>query len=147
MQNIAEAERIATLTATPVSKLPAIGVVLQWFYDNVKKDAPMDYKNEIIWNKVFPGLPYPEEDQVYKVFGIDISSSDLGNLNYALVGKALGIPEWLLLQQAGAAQLRDHDNYGFFESQYRSFIDKNYGDEEQDQGMIKNGFNVYNSLD
>jgi hypothetical protein len=82
----------------------------------------------------------------WNFFGIDISSSDLGNLNYALVGKALGIPEWLLLQQAGAAQLRDHKGYGFIQSQIESLFDRSYGDEEQDQDMIKSGFGVYKSF-
>jgi hypothetical protein len=70
----------------------------------------------------------------------------LGNLNYALVGKALGIPEWLLLQQAGAASLRDHGGEKFLESQYHSLFEDDYGDENQDQGMIKLGFGVYKSL-
>ncbi|MBA4347259.1 MAG: hypothetical protein C0413_00175 [Clostridiales bacterium] len=67
-------------------------------------------------------------------------------MNYALVGKALGIPEWLLLQQAGAAQLRDHKGYGFIQSQIESLFDRSYGDEEQDQDMIKSGFGVYKSF-
>ena len=37
-----------------------------WFYQNVKQDAPMDYKNPIIWKKALPGLPYPEEDKCTK---------------------------------------------------------------------------------
>ena len=106
----------------------------------------MDYKNQMIWQKALPGLPYPEEDQAYQVFGIDISSSDLGNLNYAMIGKALGIPETLLLQQAGAASLRDHKGYGFLKSQTDSLVDRDYGDEEQDQDMIKNGLDVYKSF-
>ena len=126
-----------------------------WFYNNVKADARMDYKNPIVWKKALPGLPYPEEDQVYHVFGYDISSSDLGNLNYALVGKALGIPETLLLQQAGAAQLRDHPEHSYAnglekfvmtqtESMQRR--DREYGDQSDDQEMIGNGFDVYKSL-
>ncbi len=107
----------------------------------------MDYKNQIIWEKALPGLPFPEEDKVYHVFGYDVSSSNLGNLNYALVGKALGIPETLLFQQAGAAQLREHKKYRFIKSQIESLKDRDYGDEEQDQSMIKMGFDVYNSLD
>ena len=83
---------------------------------------------------------------MYHVFGYDISSSDLGNLNYVLAGKALGIPETLLLQQAGAAQLRDHGKSGFIKSEIESLTNQDYGDEEQDQDMIKNGFDVYNSL-
>ena len=83
---------------------------------------------------------------MYHVFGYDISSSDLGNLNYVLAGKALGIPETLLLQQAGAAQLRDHGKFGFIKSEIESLTNRDYGDEEQDQEMIGNGFDVYKSL-
>ncbi|MDD4311031.1 MAG: polymorphic toxin type 44 domain-containing protein [Eubacteriales bacterium] len=105
-----------------------------------------------MWEKIFFSLTALCDCFVFwtknnrNIFGYKVSSSDLGNLNYALVGKALGIPETLLLQQAGAAQLRDHDKQGFFESQYNSLRDRNYGDEEQDQDMIMIGFDVYNSL-
>ena len=84
---------------------------------------------------------------MYHVFGYDISSSDLGNLNYALVGKALGIPETLLLQQAGAAQLRDHEKMKFFKSQRESFRLDDYGDAHDDQEMIRNGFDIYHMFD
>ena len=84
---------------------------------------------------------------MYHVFGYDISSSDLGNLNYALAGKALGIPETLLLQQAGAAQLRDHKKMKFFKSQRESFRLDNYGDAHDDQEMIRNGFDIYHMFD
>ena len=145
MKNIEEAKKVAF--ASGANKFTSMPALLLSFYLNTKKTAPMDYKNPMIWSKALPGLPYPEEDQIYSVFGIDISSSDLGNLNYALVGKALGIPESLLLQQAGAAQLRDHGDQGFFESQYKSLQDDDYGDEAQDQRMIKMGFDVYSLLD
>ena len=144
MKNVAEAKKVAFLSGA--NKFISEPTLLISFYLNVKKNAAMDYKNPVVWEKYLPGLPYPEEDQVYHVFGQDISSSDLGNLNYAMVGKALGIPESLLLQQAGAAQLRDHKGYGFIESQIESLVDRGYGDEEQDQDMIESGFEAYKSL-
>lgn len=149
MKNVEEARRIAGLSGVDGAGIAGTSAALAWFMKNVPATKPMDYKNPVIWSKALPGLPYPEEDQVYHAFGIDISSSDLGNLNYALVGKALGIPEWLLLQQAGAAQLRDHKHYSFIESQYESMKQKNrdYGDEKDDQKMITDGFNIYNLLD
>ncbi|MCE5187711.1 MAG: polymorphic toxin type 44 domain-containing protein [Eubacteriales bacterium] len=146
MKNVAAAEKLAALSEVNGGGLAAGSAQLLWFYNNVKADAPMDYKNPIIWKKALSGLPYPEEDKVYHVFGYDISSSDLGNLNYALVGKALGIPEKLLLQQAGAAQLRDHEKMKFFKSQRESFRLDDYGDTYDDQEMIGNGFDVYKSL-
>lgn len=147
MKNVEEAKRIAFLSGA--NKFISEPTLLWSFYRNIKKDAPMDYKNPVIWSKALPGLPYPEEDQVYNVFGIDISSSDLGNLNYALVGKALGIPETLLLQQAGAAQLRDHGEWDIVGSQFESIRqkDKGYGDQADDQKMIKSGFELYNLID
>ena len=141
MQNVAEAQKIAFLSNT--NKFISEPTLMLWFYQNVKQGSTMDYKNPIIWNEALPGLPYPEEDKVYNVFGYDISSSDLGNLNYALVGKTLGIPETLLLQQAGAAQLRDHDDMDFFKSQKESLRLDDYGDENDDQEMIQNGFDIY----
>ena len=144
MRNVAEAQNIAFLSNT--NKFISEPTLMLWFYQNVKQGSTMDYKNPIIWNEALPGLPYPEEDKVYRVFGYDISSSDLGNLNYALVGKTLGIPETLLLQQAGAAQLKDHDDMGFLKSQKESFQRDDYGDENDDQKMIQNGFDIYPML-
>lgn len=149
MKNVAKAKKIAALSEPDGSGVAAESAQMLWFYQHVKQDAQMDYKNPIIWKKSLPGLPYPEEDKVYRVFGYDISSSDLGNLNYALVGKTLGIPETLLLQQAGAAALRDHDGRDFFHSQIESISNKDgdYGDEHDDQLMIKNGFATYKLFD
>ncbi len=148
MKNIAAAEKIAALSESDGSGLAAESAQMLWFYQHVKQDAPMDYKNPIIWKKSLPGLPFPEEDKVYRVFGYDISSSDLGNLNYALVGRTLGIPETLLLQQAGAAQLEKDLKLDKINSQIESIkqSNKGYGDEEDDQDMITNGFDVYNHL-
>ena len=148
MKNVAEAKRIAALYDIDKSgPFPKSGLYA-WFYQNVKKDSPADYKDQITWQKSLPGLPYPEEDKVYHVFGLNVSSSDLGNLNYALVGKALGIPEFTLLQQAGAAELRDHDKWDFFGSQLQSYLmrDQWFGDQQDDQKTIADGFNIYDFL-
>jgi hypothetical protein len=153
MKNIADAKKVAFLSNS--NKLISEPTVLLSFYLNVKKNAAMDYKNPAVWYKTFPELPYPKEDKVYHVFGQDVSSSDLGNLNYGLVGKALGIDETLLLQQAGAAQLRDHPEHPYA-SELEKFVktqiesiqqrDSGYGDQKDDQAMITNGFNVFKSL-
>ena len=149
MKNVAEAKSITAVAGLADSAVTAYLSQLHWFYQNVKKNSPTDYKNPAIWFKTFPGLPYPEEDQVYHVFGQLVSASDLGNLNYALVGKALGIPEDLLLQQAGAAELRDHHHYSPIKSQIESIKlrDQGFGDQDDDQEMIKKGFITYNRLD
>jgi hypothetical protein len=149
MKNVEKAEKIAALSELDDGSLAALTAQLSWFYQNVNVDSPMDYKNPINWSKALPGLPFPEEDKVYHAFGYDISSSDLGNLNYGLVGKALGIDENMLLQQAGAAQMRKDLNLGMISSQIESMKQKNkdYGDEYDDQQMIKNGFTTYNLID
>ncbi|MDD4311034.1 MAG: polymorphic toxin type 44 domain-containing protein [Eubacteriales bacterium] len=146
MNNVAEAKKVAFISGA--NKLISEPTLLWSFYQNIKKDAPMDYKNPVIWSKVLPGLPYPEEDQVYNVFGVDISSSDLGNLNYALVGKTLGITEALLLQQAGAAQLRDHGGKDLYHSEIESLNkrDEDFGDQPDDQKTIKNGFDIFDLI-
>ena len=146
MKNVAEAKKVAFLSGA--NQFISEPTLLWPFYLNVKKNAVMDYKNQINWSKSLPGLPYPEGDQVYSAFGVDISSSDLGNLNYAMVGKALGIPETLLLQQAGAAELRDHGEWDIVSSQFESIRQKNndYGDQTDDQNMIKSGFELYNLI-
>jgi hypothetical protein len=148
MKNVEEARRIAALYDIDRSgPFPRSGLYA-WFYQNVKKNSPMDYKNQTIWEKSLPGLPYPEEDKVYNVFGVNISSSDLGNLNYAMIGKALGIPEYTLFQQAGAAELRDHNKFGFFGSQLESFNERyrGFGDQRDDQIKIAEGFDIYDFL-
>jgi len=148
MKNIEEAKKLAALSYVYGNAPGAFTKQAKWFLDNVTKNKPMDYKNPAVWYKTFPDLPYPKEDQVYDVFGYKVSSSDLGNLNYALLGKVLGIPEELLLQQAGAAQLRDHLHYGMIKSQIESIKEKNrgYGDEQDDQDMIKKGFDAYDKI-
>lgn len=102
----------------------------------------MDYKDLKRWVDAFPELPYPGETKFYSAFGIPVSASDLGNLNYGAVGKAIGFQEGLLLQQAGAAQLQDHKGMGFLKAQWESLLEPYYGDQWDDQEMIKNGFAI-----
>ena len=149
MKNIEDAKALLQKPTFDYLGFQALDTQLNWFKDHVSKNKSMDYKNPAIWYKTFPELPYPKEDKVYEVFGQKISSSDLGNLNYAMVGKALGIPELLLLQQAGAAQLQDHKDYLPLKAQIESIIQWNrgFGDESDDQKMISNGFNAYDFLD
>ena len=149
LKNVEEAKKLAGLSYVYGNAPGAYTKQAKWFMNNVTKNKPMDYKNPAIWFKSFPDLPYPKEDKVYDVFGFKVSSSDLGNLNYALVGKALGLPETLLLQQAGAAQLKDHMHYTSIGAQFESIKrrERGYGDQPDDQEMIKIGFAVYDLLD
>lgn len=47
------------------------------------------------------------------------------------------------LQQAGAAQLRDHEGAGIIESQFDSLGDDYFGDERDDYYNIKLGYRLY----
>ncbi|MBO4385230.1 MAG: hypothetical protein J5854_07415 [Clostridia bacterium] len=117
-----------------------------YLYLNTKKGANMDYKNEDRWKESLPNLQFPGndgEDRIYSLCGQDVSASDIGNINFGAVGAALGIPLAILLWQAGAAQLRDHNNYGFFRSEYASMHTEFYGDEEDDFRNIILGYNMY----
>ena len=125
------------------------GSRLGWFYFLVKKDGPMDYKNQDRWESALPNLEYPGDDGEEKKYWFNgklISASDLGNINYGAVGAALGIPLWLLLQQAGAAHRRDHMGDGFFESQFNSFkkgTGEHFGDQVDDYYNIELGYRLY----
>ena len=106
----------------------------------------MDYKDKDRWKAALPGVPYPAGgmfDQAYYAFGMPVSPTDVGNLNAAVFGKALGIPERILMQQAGAAHLRDNLGYSFWASQKASFTKKHYGDSKRCNKYIKLGFSIY----
>ena len=119
------------------------------FYLNVKAGGPMDYKNEECWKSALPRLAFPGENgenKEYMLNGNRISASDLGNINYGAVGAALNIPLNVLLWQAGAAQLRDHEGFGLIRSQVKSIIKGSvnyYGDERDDYEYISMGYNLY----
>ena len=101
----------------------------------------MDLKNPASWAAALPGIP------------VSKNASVLGNLNYGAVGTALGISEFLLLQQAGAAQLRDYADedsvykkgwgVGFVYSQYDSLFEQHFGDAEGSQADIMKGISWY----
>lgn len=113
------------------------------FYGYVSAGGCMDYKDPYIWAQAFPNIPYPGENKDYYAFGINISASDLGNLNYGIVGKQFGFKDKLLLWQAGSAQLRDHKNYSFSKSELYSLFSAYYGDQPDDYKMIKIGYDLF----
>ncbi len=119
---------------------------LLWFYNQVSKGSPMDYKNKDRWKEALPNLDYPGdngEEKKYRFYGKDISASDLGNINYGAVGAAMGIPLSVLLWQAGAAQLHDHEGYGVLGSEVVSIFADNYGDQIDDGDNIILGYILY----
>ena len=91
---------------------------LEWFYNQVRLRGPWDYKQQ--------GRQY----------------ADFGNFHYGAVGKALGLPETMLLRAAGWAQGRSGNSDPKFGSWWWQ---PPYGDDPQDQRMIKDGINFYYS--
>jgi hypothetical protein len=69
--------------------------------------------------------------------------------NFAVRVELLLLPQSLLLQQAGAAQLKKDEEYETIEAQIKSIqlSHEGYGDQLDDQKMIKNGFSIYNILE
>ena len=146
--------QIRKLISDNIIKALLVGIILDpieallWYYSQVKKDGPMDYKNRDRWKEALPGVPYPPggvNDAMYSVFGYPLSPANLGNMNAGAVGKTLGILEVLILQQAGAAHLRDHEGYGFISSQLESVqrgSDEFYGDSEDCNTYINIGFSL-----
>lgn len=91
---------------------------LDWFYSQVRSKGPWDYKQR--------GRQY----------------ADFGNFHYGAVGKALGIPDSMLLRAAGWAHERGgNDNPAFGHWWWIA----PYGDDPNDQAMIKAGINYYYS--
>ncbi|WP_323000750.1 calcium-binding protein [Denitromonas sp.] len=73
---------------------------------------------------------------------IDPEYADFGNYNYAVVGKALGFPDWVLKHGAGYAQGRA-DDLGFAGAIARSIFDPaNKGDNPEDQYQIWKGIHA-----
>lgn len=63
---------------------------------------------------------------------------------------ALGISDVMLLWQAGAAHLRDHEKQGFFESEVKSLLygkDDFYGDQGNDFHNIEDGIEKIRNSD
>ncbi|MBO4847726.1 MAG: hypothetical protein J5586_01050 [Clostridia bacterium] len=122
-----------------------------WFYFQVKKNGPMDYKVVSRWKKALPSLLFPGEIPTYMFYVKKISASDLGNINYGAVGVAMGIPLNTLLKQAGAAQLRkprieQGEGRGFFSSLRRANqlgYFGHYGDQVDDFNNIILGYYLY----
>jgi hypothetical protein len=90
---------------------------LVWFYNQVQTGCPWDYKNKY-------GPQY----------------ADFGNFNYGATGKALELSDLLLLraagwQQEGGRNYKPKDGHWWWLPPY--------GDDPNDQTMIKAGINYY----
>ena len=101
---------------------------LQWFYETVRNNKDQHLPTA-------DSMDYKQFDPAYAPFG---------NFNYGVVGKALGLPDWVLQYGAGYAQGRA-DGLNFEDAVVRSIADtKNFGDNPEDQVQIRDGIRAAN---
>lgn len=94
------------------------------FYHKVKNKGEWDLKQ------------FPEYQGTFEFNGVVVQGQDLGNINFGYTGKALGLPDWVLLMGAGAAQIMaGTSNF--------SFVFASFGDDLRDQVYIMYGINLY----
>ncbi len=125
---------------------------LNWFANQVNKDAPWDVKNPESWKQQFSGLPVPSKDEKFIFRGCKITSEDLGNILYGYFGTAMGIEDITLYSAGGVAKKKGYvsletidDLFEVLDLFLRNYFDsKNYyGDDENDHYMIERGINMY----
>jgi hypothetical protein len=99
---------------------------LSYFSNLVKTGGPLDIK----------GRPHTQ--------GLDPAArSTAGNVNYGILGKALGLPDLVLLYGAGVADIFDTIRDG----RWRDFLNRSpYGDDLPDSQAILRGIEAYNVL-
>ena len=94
------------------------------FYNNVRNKGPWDLKQQTEYQGTFQFNEFV------------IQTQDIGNINFGYTGKALGLPDWVLLAGAGVAQmLAGTSNF--------SFVMASNGDDLRDQMYILYGIMLY----
>ena len=104
----------------------------EWFYNQVNHNAPMDYKRK--HRRPWWSLGC---DKFY-FRGKMITFEEYGNLNFGYVGKALGIPDWIIFAGGGFAAVT-----GGGDTSWR--IDY-FFDSEEDHDSVAWGIDIYNSM-
>ncbi len=94
------------------------------FYNNVRNGGEWDLKQ------------FPEYQGTFTFNGIIIQGQDIGNINFGYTGKALGLPDSILLMGAGVAQIIAGT------SSFSSIMASN-GDDLRDQVFIIYGIRLY----
>ena len=94
------------------------------FYNKVKNKGEWDLKQK------------PEYQGTFKFNDQTVQAQDIGNINFGYTGKALGLPDSVLLSGAGVAQiLAGTSNF--------SFVMASNGDDLRDQMFIMYGIMLY----
>jgi len=134
----------------------AKGMNLISFYNHVKKGSEWDFQTG---SRTIFGLANHVDGKttMFSYLGKTTEAQDFGNFHFGVVGREAGIGEQFLLQQAGAAQIRDDTSQpqwqkGHYEnlpglgvSMSTWISDPPYGDDPRDQGFIKQGFSYFNT--
>ena len=95
------------------------------FYNKVRNKGEWDLKQ------------LPEYQGTFQFNDLVIQGQDIGNINFGYTGKALGLPDSVLLAGAGFAQIKaGTSNF--------SFIMASNGDDLRDQMYIMYGIMLYN---
>ncbi|MCX6620682.1 MAG: polymorphic toxin type 44 domain-containing protein, partial [Acidobacteria bacterium] len=123
-----------------VNRQGGIGDILVWFFNQVKNNAPWDYK---------------QGDKGQRLPGDQSAYDNFGNFNYGATGAAIGIPETALLRFAGWAQQMAEagtlDQIGITATFVGQLITGSgqppYGDDANDQGFIKQGIKYWRKRD
>ena len=100
------------------------------------RSRPLAERLTWFWAKVQTG-----GDWDYKKYSGDYEP--FGNAHFGIVGRAAGIPEWMLLRGAGAFQLIGDGQSGHGTGKPWDLSDSDYGDNPEDQVKIKEGFDYY----
>lgn len=132
----------------------AAGLSLVGFYNHVKNGGVWDYKNRE--NTIFGLVNDSKEVTTFLFEGMKMEAQDIGNHHFGVVGKAAGIGERFLLEQAGVAQIKA----GTSRPEWQKYRNDTrpipggampvriplspYGDDPRDQDFIKKGFAYYN---
>ena len=95
------------------------------FYNKVRNKGEWDLKQ------------LPEYQDTFKFNGLIIQAQDIGNINFGYTGKALGLPDSVLLAGAGVAQIKAGTSN-------LSYIIASNGDDLRDQMYIMYGIALYN---
>ena len=102
----------------------------EWFYNQVNHNAPMDYKRAA--RRPWWALGC----DTFYFHGRMITFEEYGNINYGYVGKALGIPDWIIFAGGGFAAVTGG---GDVSSRVDYFFDS-----EEDHDSVAWGIEIYN---
>ena len=136
IQNIPEPTKDITESLTQTMQTNAKSIQ-DYRKDNGLIDSTFEFKRRV-QNKVVWDLKQQDEykGQSFKFNKIKVEAQDIGNIHYGYVGKAMGLPDIVLLAGGSYAQLRAGT------SNFEMFMTTG-GDDLRDQAFIMYGIRLY----